>query len=50
MLDKTPCCGNCVHCDFYTYQDEDGEYHSYYDCELEHSYFDYSNGICDDYK
>lgn len=50
MPNKKQCCGNCIHCDFFTYEDEDGEYQAYWDCELEHSCFDYSNGLCDDYK
>lgn len=43
-------CKNCIHCDFFAYEDEDGEYQAYYDCELEHYCFDYENGICNDYQ
>lgn len=43
-------CKNCIHCVFFAYEDEDGEYQAYYDCELEHYCFDYENGICNDYQ
>lgn len=47
---RISCCGNCVHCDFFAYKDENGEYQAYYDCELEHSCFDYNNGFCEDFE
>lgn len=45
-----PCCGNCRHCDFFAYEDEDDEYQSYWDCTLGHSCFDFDDGFCDDYE
>lgn len=50
MYNDKRCCGNCVHCDFFAYTDEDDEYQAYYDCELDRQCFDYTNGICDDYR
>lgn len=47
------CCGNCVHCYSFTYEEEyDGECHSYedYQCELEHDCFHYDLGFCEDYE
>lgn len=44
------CCGNCRHCDFFAYTDENGEYQAYWGCGLNKESFDFDNGFCDDYE
>lgn len=45
------CCGECVHCDFEDYYDEETcDNISGYYCALDREEFDYDNGHCDQYR
>lgn len=49
--DTSSCCGNCVHCDFEDYYDEETcDNISGYYCTLDREEFDYDNGYCDQYR
>ncbi len=50
-VEQTSCCGNCVHCGFEDYYDEElCDYISGYYCELDREEFDYYDGKCDQYR
>jgi hypothetical protein len=45
------CCGECVHCDFEDYYDEETcDNISGYYCALDREEFDYDNGCCDQHR
>lgn len=50
IMPPKPCCGNCHYCDFFTYEDENGESQCDWNCTLKHSCFDFDDGFCDDYE
>jgi len=51
IVEQTSCCGNCVHCDFEDYYDEETcDNISGYYCTLDREAFDYDNGHCDQYR